>query len=168
MRKYSRAILALAAAILLLPLTTAAHNFKIGDIAIHRPWARATAGQAPNGAAYMTLINGGDRADFLIGAAGAAAKRIELHAHAMQDGVMQMRGVKEIRIAPGVPTLLEPGGLHLMLIGLKAPLKEGSSFPVILTFKEGGAIRIAVKVEGAGAMTPHGMTPHGITQGQSN
>ena len=148
-------ILALVAAILLLPPIAAARDFQIGDIAIHRPWARATAGQAPNGAAYMTLINGGDRADFLIGAAGAAAKRIELHEHTMQDGVMQMRQVKEIRVAPGAPMLLEPGSLHLMLIGLKAPLKEGGSFPVTLTFREAGEIRIAVTVEGAGAMT-HG------------
>ncbi len=147
----------LAALIVLLttlPAIALAHDFKIADITIDHPWARATAGQAPNGAAYMSLTNDGTGSDYLIAAAGEVAERVELHQHSMKDGVMQMRKVEEVEIAPGDPTVLEPGGLHVMLIGLKAPLKEGEAFPLTLTFREAGEVTVNVTVDSVGAMSP--------------
>ena len=150
-------ILSLVLLILALPLSAMAHDFKLKDLTVDHPWARATAGQAPNGAAYMTLTNDGTTADYLVGAASDVAARVELHQHLMNDGVMQMRQVKAIQVSPGDPTVMEPGGLHVMLIGLKAPLKEGESFPLTLTFKEAGEITVTINVEAVGAMT-HGQS----------
>jgi len=133
-----------------------AHDFTVGTIDIDHPWARATPGQAPNGAAYMVLVNAGETQDFLVKAESPVAKRVELHTHAMEDGVMEMRPVEKIQVAPGEPTVLQPGGLHVMLIGLEAPLKEGESFPLTLTFQEAGKTEVTVAVESVGAMQPSG------------
>jgi copper(I)-binding protein len=56
-----------------------------------------------------------------------------------------------LTIAPGTAALLKPGGDHVMLMGLKQPLKEGESFPLILTFEKAGDVQVTVKVEKAGA-----------------
>lgn len=149
-----RKVLALLALVALLPAAAAAHDYTLGEITVDHPWSRASAGQAPNGAAYMTLTNDGESADFLIQAASPVAERVELHTHMMKDGVMEMRPVEEIQVAPGDPTLLQPGGLHVMLIGLKAPLKKDETFPLTLTFKEAGSVTVEVKVAGPGAMGP--------------
>ncbi|GAB5470876.1 MAG: copper chaperone PCu(A)C [Rhodospirillales bacterium] len=149
-----RRLLLAATLLLIFPAGLAAHDFKVGDITADHPWARATAGQAPNGAAYMTLTNAGETADFLTGASGDVAERIELHTHNMVDGVMQMRPVEKMQVAPGEPTVLRPGGLHIMLIGLKAPLKQGEMVPLTLTFEKAGTLEIEVAVESVGAMEP--------------
>ncbi|MEQ8651261.1 MAG: copper chaperone PCu(A)C [Kiloniellales bacterium] len=146
--------LVLFALFLLLPLSANAHEFTVQDITVDHPWARATAGQAPNGAAYFVLSNDGAKPDYLVSVAGDVAKRVELHQHSMSDGVMQMRKVEEIEVSPGDPTVLEPGGLHVMLIGLKAPLKQGESFPLTLTFKQAGEVTVTVTVDSVGAMGP--------------
>ncbi len=135
----------------------AAEEFKLGRIHIDQPWARASIGQAKAGAAYMTLVNHGDEVDRLVLVDTPVAKRATLHTHLMEDGVMKMRPVQAIEVAPGAPTVLAPGGLHVMLMGLKAPLNEGDSFPLTLAFDKAGTIEITVKVEGATAMGPaHG------------
>lgn len=139
--------------IVLLTLTLAAaaqaHEYKLGDLLIDHPWARASIGKAPNGAAYMTITTGGQDADLLVGVESAVAERVELHTHLNEKGVMKMRPVEAIEIAPGEPALLQPGGLHVMLIGLKAPLVAGESFPMTLDFARSGRIEVEVKIEEA-------------------
>ena len=141
----------LAALMLALTLTAAAqaHEYKLGDLLIDHPWARASIGKAPNGAAYMTITTGSQDADLLVGVASAVAERVELHTHLNENGVMKMRPVEAIEVAPGEPALLEPGGLHVMLIGLKAPLVAGESFPMTLEFQRRGRIEVEVKIEEA-------------------
>lgn len=137
------------------------------DLAVEQPWARATPGRAPTGAAYFSLTNRGAEADRLVGAATSAAARAELHGHRRppshaasgQAGghaghVMEMRPVAEIAIKPGESVVLKPDALHVMLIGLKAPLKEGGSFPLTLRFARAGEIQVEVRVGKAGAMGP--------------
>ncbi len=145
---------------LLLGLVTtsaAAEEFKQGRIQIDQPWARASIGQVKAGAAYMTLVNHGDEVDRLTLVDTPVAKRAELHTHLMEGGVMKMRQVQAIEVAPGEPTVLAPGGLHVMLMGITAPLKEGDSFPLTLAFDKAGTIEITVKIESATAMGPgHG------------
>jgi copper(I)-binding protein len=68
-----------------------------------------------------------------------------------------MRPVEAIEVTPGAPIVLQPGGLHVMLIGLKAPLKEGERFPLTLTFERAGTIEVEVVVEKLGAMGPDHM-----------
>jgi copper(I)-binding protein len=93
----------------------------------------------PNGrdvtAGYLTLTNGSDKAQKLVGASSPKALRIELHAHLKgADGMAQMRQVQQVEIPAKGTAVLAPGGLHLMVFGIKEPLKPGDSFPVELTF----------------------------------
>lgn len=148
--------------ILYLILLFAGFEARAADIAIEQPWARASPGRAPTGAAYLTLVNRGAEPDRLVGAATAAAAKAELHDHqpaANQPAghaghVMEMRPVAEIPVKPGETVVLKPGALHVMLIGLKAPLKEGERFSLTLRFARGGEVTVEVPVAKAGSMGP--------------
>ena len=131
-----------------------AGDSRLGDLVVSEPWARATIGQAKAGAAYFTVANNGAAADRLVAVESPAAKRSELHGHTMDGGVMRMRPVEAIELAPGAPVVLRPGGLHVMLMGLKAPLKEGGRFALVLTFEKAGRLEVEVRVRGAAAMGP--------------
>ena len=76
------------------------------------------------------------------------SKSVELHQMQMQGDVMRMRQVDAIDIPANKSVALEPGGLHIMLVGLKAPLKEGDRFPMTLTFEKAGEVKVDVVVEG--------------------
>lgn len=150
-----RLLPAFAAALFLLaaiPAIASSHKAMEGHgekktISVQNVWARATAPSASNGAAYMTLsISKGS--DTLKGVSGSVADRVEMHNHLNDMGVMKMRQVQGIAVDEGSPTLLLPGGLHIMLIGLKAPLKEGDSFPLTLEFEKSGKQTIEVMVTG--------------------
>lgn len=130
------------------------------SIQVEDSWARESPPTVTNGAAYMTLINQGDTADRLIAASSEVAEVIELHAHLMEGNVMQMRQVEAIEVNPGESTLLEPGGLHVMLIGLTAPLKAGQRFPLTLEFEQAGTIPIEVEVRKMDAHSMHGQDGH--------
>lgn len=134
-----------------------AAEFTAGDITIGNPWSRATAGRAKNGVVYMTIANNGAAADRLLKAASPIAKMAGLHISRMEGNLMKMDPVEAIVAAPGKPVELKPGGLHIMLKGLKAPLKEGQMFPLTLTFEKAGPIEVMVMVGKAGAMQGHMM-----------
>lgn len=136
------------------------HEAKAGAIAVSQPWARATAPGAPAGAAYLTVTNSGKEADRLIAASTPAAKTAELHTHIHDNGVMRMRQVEAIDVPAGGTVALKPGGLHVMLMGLTAPLAQGSSFDVTLTFEKAGKVTVPVAVQSAGAAAPTGHTGH--------
>lgn len=158
-----RIMMALAFAVLagFSGLATAA-EFTAGELRIEQPWARASATQnAKAGAAYFTLVNLGAEADRLIGVATPRAKMASLHHSVMDQGVMKMLPVAAIEVSPGEPAVLRPGGLHVMLMGLKAPLIEGESFPLTLTFEKAGSIEIEVMIQGPAAMQPGMMHQHG-------
>jgi hypothetical protein len=137
----------------------AAHDFKGGDIVVDHPWARATVGTSRPGGAYMTLINKGKTADRLIGAESANAARVELHRSVMEGGMMRMLPVEAIDVPAGGEVDLAPGGYHLMLTGLKAPLAAGARVPLTLVFEKAGRIEAKVTVvplggNGAGTKVP--------------
>ncbi len=133
-----------------------AHDYMAGDIRVEHPWARATIGKAKNGAVYMTLVNAGSAPDRLVKAASPMAERATAHAHHMDGNVMKMHPVDAIEIAPGSPTVLKPGGLHIMLFGLAAPLKAGETFPLTLSFERAGRLTIEVLVEQPASPPPGG------------
>ena len=162
-----RAIIAAAMAALigLAATAVAAEDIRAGDIEIATPWSRATASTMPNGASYMVLSNHGSQADRLVAAATPVAEQAQLHFVLVDEGVMRMRPVAAIEVAPGEPSVLQPGGLHIMLLGLKAPLKRGSTFPLILTFERAGAVEVQVTVQSAGATTAPAAA-HGHGHGQ--
>jgi len=138
----------------------------LGGLMVHQPWARASIGQSKAGAAYLTVMNSGSESDKLIAAEGTVAKKVELHGHQMDDGVMKMRPVEAIEVAPGEPTVLKPGGLHVMLMGLKAPLVEGESFHLTLVFEKAGRIEVEVAIQKATDMEPN--SDHGAMEHKPN
>ncbi len=140
----------------------------LGDLRIEGAWARASAGPARNGAAYLTVVNAGGQPDQLVAAASEASAKAELHTHEHENGVMRMRQVPAIDIPAGQSVSLQPGGAHVMLFELGQPLTQGTSFPVTLTFAKAGSVTVMVDVKPAGALsganqaTPGaGHMPHG-------
>jgi copper(I)-binding protein len=141
------ATLALAAA-----ATASAHDYTLGTIIVVHPHARATAPGQPVGGGYLALTNRGTTPDRLVGAsAPGLAQRVEVHEMRREGDVMRMREIGAIDLPPGRTVLLEPGGLHLMLMGLKAPLAAGQRFPMTLTFEKAGSLQVEVSVEGDAA-----------------
>jgi len=122
-----------------------------GSLTIADPWARASAGMARAGAAFMTISNSGAH-DRLVSATANVSDVVELHTHIKDGDVMRMRKVEAIDVPAGETTMLQPGGLHVMFIGLHAPLQEGETFPVTLTFEQAGDVDVDVIVKSVGAM----------------
>ena len=135
-----RIVVPVVASIALAVAAPAADTAKVGDIAIDQPWARASLGNAPNSAAYMILQNTGAVPDRLIGGSTPVASQVQLHTHVMEGGVAKMRPVDAIEVAPGQPTVLEPGGAHMMLQGLTQKLEEGTTMPLTLVFEHAGTV----------------------------
>ena len=130
-----------------------------------QPWARASAGMAANGAAYMTITDDGAQPDRLVAASSPVCATAQLHTHMMKDGVMEMRPIAGIDVNPGTAVRLQPGGLHVMLMQLKKPLKQGQTFPLTLTFEKAGAVTVEVAVGAPGAMDMPGMKAEPATKG---
>ena len=125
-----------------------AHEFSKDHLFIDHPWARPSLGGSPNGAAYMTITNNGEAADRLVNVDGDVAQTVELHATLMDGDVMRMRPIHEgIEILPGETLEIVPGGVHVMMMGLLAPLKDGDRFPLSLTFERAGSVDVTVNVE---------------------
>ena len=125
-----------------------------GDIVVETAWARASIGAAKAGAAYLTITNIGEHADRLVAVATPAAARAELHTHEIENNIARMRAVEAIDLPGGGTTEMAPGGLHVMLFGLKAPLRQGNDFPLTLTLAHGGDVQIRVSVAAAAARAP--------------
>lgn len=140
---------------LILGINSSAHA---ADVQVMDAWARASAGPAKVGGAFLAIHNMGTP-DRLISAMTSVADKAELHTHTMEAGVMKMRQVEAIDIDTHSVTELKPGGYHIMLMGLHAPLKQGESFQLQLTFEHGGTLDVPVQVLGVGAMGPE--TRHG-------
>ncbi len=116
------------------------------DIAVESPYARATAPGQPNSAVFMQIRNQGE-ATSLVAASSNAAKVVELHTHTNDQGVMRMRQIDAIDLPASSQVELAPGGLHIMLIGLEAPLQVGSQIELTLDFADGSSEQLAVPVE---------------------
>lgn len=159
MKRLVGTVLGLALATLSLPAL--AGDAKVGALEIKGAWARATPARAPVGGAFITIVNTGATTDNLMGASSGVSKTAELHTHLVQGDVMRMVAVASIEVAPGKPVAMGPGGLHIMLIGLNAPLKEGTSFPLELTFAQAGKVTVTVDVKPVGTMGPGAAMTHG-------
>lgn len=130
-----------------------AHEYNGKAVVVVHPWARATPGGSTIGAAYFDITGVKAAAgDKLVGASSPGAGRVEMHTHQMDDGVMKMRKIDSVTVAPGQTRTFAPGGDHLMLFDLKAPLKEGGRLPITLTFETSGEIAVEAYIESAGAM----------------
>jgi periplasmic copper chaperone A len=152
-----RRVVAVAAVLCALAgVARAGSTASVGAITIRDPWARASMGQAGTSAVYMTLEARGDEGDRLVAAASPLAASAALHTHIVEGGVAKMRPVAAIEIAPGAPTVLEPGGLHIMLVGLDQKLVEGGTLPLTLTVEHAGSIELEAPIRGMAAGMSHG------------
>jgi periplasmic copper chaperone A len=137
---------------------------RIGNVTIHDPWARASLGTSKTSAVYMTLEIKGDQTDRLVAAETPLAEQAGMHTNIMDGGVARMRPVDAVEVAPGTPSVLRPGGLHIMLTGLKEELVEGGTLPLTLTFEQAGSVQIKVPVLGLAAGMEHSGS-HGAHHG---
>ncbi|MCI4678736.1 copper chaperone PCu(A)C [Rhodoblastus acidophilus] len=119
-----------------------------GAVTIAQPWSRATPGGATTGAVYMTIENKSAAEDRLTGASSDVAAKTEIHEMKMVNGVMEMRGISGGLAVPAHGSVaFKPGGYHVMLIGLKKPLKAGETVPLTLDFAKAGKIEISARVQ---------------------
>ncbi len=159
-------LLRLASILLLLTASTAlqAHDYQVKDLHIAHPSARPSKPGQAAGAAYLTIENKGKAADRLISVRTAIAQSAQIHSMVMSGDVMKMREVDNIEIKPDSTVVMQPGdGYHIMLLGLKKPLKAGDKFPLSLRFAKAGKLEISVWVEdkatGAATKVPD-LAPH--------
>jgi len=125
-----------------------------GDLAITEAWARATPPGTTVGAAYVTIENRGGADDALVAAKSPLAGTIEIHATVTEGAVAGMRRVEKFVVPAGARVAMAPGGAHLMLMRLSAPLREGALLPLTLVFERAGEVTLDVEIAPLGAMSP--------------
>jgi hypothetical protein len=136
--------------------TALAHEYTLGNLVIHHPYAKATAPNAPVSGGYLVLKNTGTEPDRLIGGSAAFSGKFEVHEMKMEGDVMKMRPIEGgLEIPAGGEVELKPGGYHVMFIGLKEQLKVDEMRKVKLMFEKAGEIEVDFKVEEA--KPGHGM-----------
>ncbi len=140
------------AALALAALSAAA--VEAADLGVEDPWARASIGTSRPGAAYFTVTNAGAVGDVLLEVRAAISGKAEVHEMTMQDGVARMGPAGALAIPAGETLTLAPGGLHVMLMDLKAPLVEGEALPLTLVFETAGEVQVSAPILGLGARGP--------------
>ncbi|RVV98091.1 DUF1775 domain-containing protein [Mesobaculum littorinae] len=119
----------------------------LGDLTLSSAFTRATLPNAPVGGGFLTVTNDGDTDDRLIAATSPAAGRVEIHEMDMDGDVMRMRELADgLPIPAGDTVALQPGGYHLMLMELAAPLVEGETVDVTLTFETAGEVTLPLAI----------------------
>lgn len=138
---------AAAAALSLLAQTAIAHEFKVGDLIIDHPMALETFQTAMTGAGYLSVTNSGTEEDRLI-AVEADFPRVMLHTSVTTNDIVTMSEVQGIAIPAGETITLEPGGFHVMFMGLNGdPFEVGETFPATLVFEKAGRLDVVFNVE---------------------
>jgi periplasmic copper chaperone A len=118
---------------------------RIGNLSVEVR-ARATPPGTSVGAIYFSVENSGRTADRLLSVSTPVASKVELHETRLVNGVMEMREVTSVECPPGATVRATPGGLHVMLLGLAAPLAAGTQIDVALHFRDAGVLTLKVPV----------------------
>lgn len=139
--------------VLALSLPALAAGQGSGMLVVTQPWSRATPPGAPTGVAYLEIANKGP-ADTIVRLESPVAREVQMHTSYSEGGMMRMRPVATLEIPAQGRVQFKPGGLHLMLIGLKQPLKEGEHIGLTLVFQNAGPVHVDVIVQGLGATSP--------------
>lgn len=125
------------------------------------PYVRAVPPGMANTAAFMRLENGDKSDHVLVGAESPVAKVVELHTHIHEGGMMMMRKVDKIALPAGKGVDLQPGGLHIMLLGLVKELQPGETVEVTLVYEDGSKSKVSATVRSLqGMMMPQGPMQH--------
>ncbi len=149
---------ALLASVVMLPFAIGVvhgHAYKADDLKVDHPYATPTPSGEKNSAVYFRFLeNGGKNADALIGARADVAERVEFRRTETGSAAPEELSVKEVSLPSGQgPSFRHDAakGYHLLLVNLKAPLKNGDRFPLWLTFRHAGEMKVMVWVQ-----TPRG------------
>ncbi len=121
-----------------------------GAMEVEDAWGRTSPASANNAAFYVTVHNATSTEQRLVGASSDRCEMVQIHLSEVDDqGVMRMRPADAVvrTIAPGERMSMEPGGLHVMCMGVSAPLVIGEMIPLTLTFESGVAVDLDVVVE---------------------
>jgi hypothetical protein len=124
---------------------TAALRAETNGISVSEAWARETPSADSTGVVYLSIIDTA-APDRLVGVTTPVCATASLHESHMVDGVMQMRPVSNLPVAPGMPLHLQPDGYHIMLVGLRKKLSGGETFPLTLAFEHAGPVTTTVSV----------------------
>ncbi|HVY86451.1 MAG TPA: copper uptake system-associated protein [Caulobacterales bacterium] len=135
------------------PMATAAHDIELADA-----WAATTPNGATIGAGYLTIINGSNEADALVGVSSPRAPRVQIHEMTMQGGMMQMRQVARVDLPAGARVVLAPGGYHIMFMDIPRPFIAGQSIPLTLRFDHHRPIEVSLPVRDRGAASSINMS----------
>ena len=122
-------------------------NSVASELMVSGQYVRATPPHTKNSAAFLSISNHANKTIKLIAASSDIADRVELHNHIKEDGMMKMRQVKEVVIEANSSVTLQPGGYHVMFLGLKNDLKEGQIVNITLYFNNGDEININAPVQ---------------------
>ena len=115
-------------------------------ISVEDAWARPVPAAGGNGAVFFRLVNAGNEADQLIGGESPVAGAVEVHRTTMDEGVMQMEHIPGLEVPAKREVLLEPGGYHMMLIGVNTSHAPGDTLPITLRFEKSSEIQMEVQV----------------------
>jgi copper(I)-binding protein len=119
---------------------------RLGNLIVTEARARPTPPGVSVGAVYFSITNAGSKADRLLSVSTPVANRVELHESRNMRGLVEMREVTSVECPPGATVRATPGGLHVMLLGLAAPLAAGTELSVSLQFRDAGVLTIEVPV----------------------
>ncbi len=150
----------LVAAALLSAAPVFAHEARLGDLQIVHPSIPMRPGQTAAG--YMTIHNHGTEPDSLVAVSSTIAARTEVHeSRVSADGIATMAPVAVLEIPAGGTVQMQPGGLHVMFMGLDAPLAEGAMLPVTLSFERAGDVTVEFMVDPPKAVEAEDHSNHG-------
>lgn len=144
-------ILATALALALSASVAFAHDFTVGTLEVQHPASKATLPGQPVGGGFMTIINKGTEADRLVSiTAPDVSDDVQIHEMTVENDVMKMRQLADgIEIPAGATVDLKSGGLHVMFMRIKYPLKEGETFKATLNFEKAGKLDVDFNIESA-------------------
>ena len=155
MKIFTRATVALLAIAFSATLAFA-HGYKLGNLEIKHPWAKATVPGQPVAGGFLKVVNNGSEPDRLVRVTSDVSGNIQLHDMKVENGVMKMGEVPGgIEVAPGATVELKPGGLHVMFMGIKAPFKEGETVKAVLSFEKAGDVAVEFKIDAAKGTDAH-------------
>jgi periplasmic copper chaperone A len=168
-----RAPLICAAAVLVAAMGLAGgegETVELNGIVVSEPFARSAGPAARSAAGYLAIANAGAADDRLIGAESEAAARLELHAHRLDNGVARMIPLEDgIPLPAGETVVLEPGGMHLMFMGLRDPWGAEGGVVVTLHFEQAGSLPVTFAVDRAGhTHDPHAQDDHPDERGRAH